>query len=581
MCRIAGVINKSIGISSVEAMVKEMCRLRTHENPTEEDIYVNPENNFAQGGRRSSIIDLSFDKYQPASYKNNGYHISYDGRLYNNLELKEELTKAGCYLNDQSDKEIILAAFATWGTKAFARFNGMFAFALWDNNTNDLYLVRDSIGMKPLYYAHTSEGLAFASEIKAFKAIPYLQQKNNKAQVYLMAYGYLPEPITTLKEVKPLEKGTWLKYNISSLAIEINVFRQYSYFEKITNREEAISRIKRVCSSTVERHLLSDSAVGIVNDGEINSTIVKLLAPHLKEFSVIAGDKDYSERVTQNISSSQQLDLITATDFHQHLPEIVDAMDLPSCGGINEWYTGKYAKENGLKVMLSVIGSDELYGGYPSFNRMKTTLVLKKIPNKILRAGANSSSKKIRRMSYLSIDGTIGKYLFLKGKFVPSEIARYLNADEVEVWKILEEEPHLKNIEFLTAGNQASWMEYNLSMQDQLLRDADVMGRAHGVEIRFPFLDSLFVNLSLQIGSALKYSRLGEKRLLIDSFKDTLSPSISDRSKHTQLLPFKKWFGDDRYVKSSNGKYMGEYLAKMRSDDMDWEHFFTLLLIEK
>src|ERR1700749_1300761 len=132
MCRIAGVINQSIALSSVEVMVKEMCQLLQHGGPDGEGIYSNAENNLVLGHRRLSLIDLSAKGHQPMPYANNRYYISYNGELYNYLELKEELKKAGCCFRSQSDTEVILAAFATWGTKAFERFNGMFAFALLD-----------------------------------------------------------------------------------------------------------------------------------------------------------------------------------------------------------------------------------------------------------------------------------------------------------------------------------------------------------------------------------------------------------------------------------------------------------------
>jgi asparagine synthase (glutamine-hydrolysing) len=184
-------------------------------------------------------------------------------------------------------------------------------------------------------------------------------------------------------------------------------------------------------------------------------------------------------------------------------------------------------------------------------------------------------------MPYLSIDGIIGKYLFLRGQFVPSEIAKYLDADEAQIWKILEEQPITTNIDHLTPGNQASWMECNLYMQNQLLRDADVMSMAHGIEIRVPFLDMQFMELSLQINSAIKYAGSRRKQLLIDSFKDILPEQIWNRPKMGFAFPFKEWLGDDRYVKSYNGKYMGEYLAKMRAGEIHWSQFFTLLLTEK
>src|SRR5665647_1019412 len=201
-----------------------MCRKQEHGGPDDEGMYTSAGNHLVLGHRRLSLIDLSPAGHQPMAYDNGRYLISYNGELYNYIELKEALKKIGCLFTTASDTEVILAAFATWGVDAFIKFNGMFAFALWDTITGHVYLVRDAAGIKPLYFAHTAEGLAFASEVRAFKHIPYLQTPHPHWQVYMMAYGHLPEPITTLKEVQPLKKGWYLQYNIVSGAIQQQAF---------------------------------------------------------------------------------------------------------------------------------------------------------------------------------------------------------------------------------------------------------------------------------------------------------------------------------------------------------------------
>ena len=211
MCRIAGIVDRSISIDSIEPLVKEMCQILKDGGPDDEGVYCDPKNHLVLGHRRLSIIDLSASGHQPMSYSGQRYWVSYNGELYNYPELKSELKQQGCQFSNTSDTEVILAAFATWGTAAFKRFNGMYALALWDALEGSIYLARDSSGIKPLYYAITKEGLSFASEIRAFAPIPWLQQEQPHWPVYLMAYGHLPEPITTLKEVKPLGKGSWLK----------------------------------------------------------------------------------------------------------------------------------------------------------------------------------------------------------------------------------------------------------------------------------------------------------------------------------------------------------------------------------
>src|SRR4051812_18075870 len=193
MCRIAGIIDRSLPTFSIRELVGEMCGLLKPGGPDDCGIYCDDDYHVILGNRRLSIIDLTHAGHQPMSYANERYWISYNGELYNYPELKEELKSCGCRFNSSGDTEVILAAFVTWGTAAFKRFNGMFAFALWDSYMAELYLVRDPAGIKPLYYAVTSRGMAFASEIRAFAPIPWLQKKNPQWPVYMMAYGHLPE----------------------------------------------------------------------------------------------------------------------------------------------------------------------------------------------------------------------------------------------------------------------------------------------------------------------------------------------------------------------------------------------------
>ncbi|UEG49478.1 asparagine synthase (glutamine-hydrolyzing) [Ferruginibacter lapsinanis] len=586
MCRIAGVINPVAAADLLKQWVTDMCQLQQHGGPDDQGIYSSGQYPVVLGHRRLSVIDLSEGGHQPMQYADGKFCISYNGELYNYLDLKAELKIAGCHFVSNSDTEVILAAFTLWGENAFKKFNGMFAFALLNNHSGELFLVRDASGIKPLYYADTKEGLVFASEIKGFRSIPYLQTKSNHWQVYLMAYGHLPEPITTLHEVKPLQKGTYLKYNINTLKSSVNTFESYNYVEKITNRDEALELLKHSLQSAVKRHLLADAPIGVFLSGGLDSSIIALLAnsdkqTRLKTVSVFFEDNKYSEKKYQDLLQEklfceQFQHLVKEEQFHEHFPSIVKAMDMPSCDGINTWFISKFAKESGLKAVLSGIGGDELFGGYPSFNRILPTLLLQKLPNEALKAGRYVGLRRFKRLQYLSIEGAVGRYLFLRGQFIPSEIAKHLNANESEIWQILNEQPTLPNIDYLTPKNQASWMEMNMYMQNQLLRDADVMSMAHGVEIRVPFLDAEFVKLSLQIQSQIKYSGSHTKQMLIDAFKDILPEAIWKRPKMGFAFPFKEWLSNDEYAKSNSANH-----KEFVSGNIHWSQFLTLLLIER
>ena len=590
MCRIAGIINDAYSGEELGTLVKSMCKNLQHGGPDDEGFYTNNNLHFCIGHRRLTIIDTSYGGHQPMLYAEGRYVLSYNGELYNYKDLREELKAKGWIFTTTSDTEVILAAFAAWGTASFERFEGMFAFAILDNVGKTIYLVRDPGGIKPLYFANTAEGLAFASEVGALNLIPYLQEVNGKWPAYLMAYGHLPEPVTTLKHVRPLERGTYLAYNLCTKTTVFKSFFKYRFIEKISDKIIAQDLIKSTLEKAVEQHLISDTPIGVFLSGGLDSSIIALLANkyqrQLKTVSLYFDNKQYSEKKYQDalkekLDCSHQQFLLKEDDFHKYLPDIINAMDLPCCDGINTWFISKYAKESGLKAVLSGVGGDELYGGYPSFNRIKAALSLAGLPQKLLRTGRFATSKKFKRLAFLSIPGPVGKYLFLRGQFIPSEIAKFLGADEREIWSLLEDEPSVPNISYLTPKNQASWLETNLYMQNQLLRDADVMSMAHGLEIRVPFLDKAFMELSFKIDSTLKYNGRRGKQLLIDAFKDQLPKIVWDRPKMGFSFPFKEWLSNERYSTGSGENFMTTYHEKLKNNDMHWSQFFSLQILQE
>jgi asparagine synthase (glutamine-hydrolysing) len=566
-------------------MVGEMCRILKHGGPDGEGAYADEENHLVLGHRRLSLIDLSNCGHQPMSYAEGRYEITFNGEIYNYKELKSELQRAGACFKTNSDTEVILAAFATWGTAAFNRLNGMFAFALWDKENKKLYLVRDSSGIKPLYYAITKEGLAFASEIRGFKPIPYLQQQNDLWPLYLMAYGFLPEPVTTLKQVKPVPKGSYICYDVKTNSCKTSFYKTYQYSEEFSNREEIIEKIKDTLSNAVKRNLVADAPLGVFLSGGIDSGIIALLAKScgtgLNTLSIYFDNEQFSEKKYQDILLDKMRVqhnqfLLSEAEFHKNLPDVFDSMDQPGSDGINTWFISKYARQNGLKAVLSGIGADELYGGYPSFKRIHKVLLLEKIPNRLLNAGKYTSLRKLRRAGYLSLGGTVGKYLFLRGQFIPNEIASHLNMEEAQVWNILQDVEY-PDINTLTPENQASWMETNIYMQNQLLRDADTMSMAHGVEIRVPFLDSEFIDLTLKIKSAVKYLGDRNKQLLIDAFTGILPEPVWNRTKMGFSFPFKEWFSRNELVRESVDEI---YYESFIGGAIHWSQFLTLSLVK-
>ena len=591
MCRISGILNTMLPIPQMESMVKQMCHLQKHGGPDDEGIYSSEEGKIVLGHRRLSLIDLSKAGHQPMQYEER-YWISYNGELYNFKELKTSLTQLGHHFNTLSDTEVILAAYSHWGVHSFAMLKGMFAFAIWDSADKELVLVRDAAGIKPLYYTREENGIAFTSEIRAMNVLPSFREKNEKWPVYLMAYGHVPEPVTTIKNVYPLPKGYFLKYNLTRKRFLLQSFKHYSYNPTIRERPFAIESIRNELAGAVKRHMLADAPIGIFLSGGVDSGILSLLAAEntrdqVNTLSLYFEETAYSEKkyqdiLIQKLGCSNYQYLLKESEFHESFPSILKAMDMPCSDGINTWFISKYAKEQGLKAVLSGIGGDELFGGYPSFNRIQIASLLHNLPAWSINALKNSGKKQLNRLSYLNMDGIKGIYLFLRGHFTPVEIAKQMGASEKEIWNILNDEPVFQDLPNLPFKEQASWMELNIYMQNQLLRDADVMGMANGVEIRVPFLDSDFIKLALSIAPKLKYNSTRPKPLLIDAYKYDLPQPIWDRPKMGFSFPFAAWLKKSEYVQTlmenGNKNSLANYYAFLKGD-LHWSQLMSLIII--
>ena len=591
MCRVAGMINPALPVQAIERMVIRMCDIQKHGGPDDEGLYTSANDNLVLGNRRLSLIDLSSGGHQPMEYQSR-YHITYNGELYNFAILKDELIKLGHQFKNHTDTEVIAASFAQWDTQAFAKFNGMFAFALWDDKEKKIYLVRDAAGMKPLYYSTFSGTFTFASEVRAFKAVPYLQTANPNWPVYLMAYGHIPEPVCTLADVKPLHKGCFLKYDVRQATCSMQSFAHYSYTSQVDNDKNPYELIREETEQAVRRHLIADAPIGVFLSGGLDSGLIAMLASkykkeNLKTLSLYFDETAFSEKKYQDIlieklNCRHGQYLLKEDEFHECFPAILQNMDMPGCDGINTWFISKYAKEQGLKAVLSGIGSDELFGGYPSFNRIRAAMILQQMPSLALQSNGPSNIKQLNRLPYLSMDGIKGLYLFLRGHFTPYQIAKTLNADEREIWQLLNEQPVCTNINKLSEKNQASWMEFNLYMQNQLLRDADVMSMAHGVEIRLPFLDDNVIRLALKLNAKIKYKAGLPKQFLIDVFRQTIPEPVWNRPAMGFVFPFTKWFRSSTYVKNmmkEGNKPLQDNYKKFVNGTLHWSQLMSLIIL--
>jgi len=591
MCRIAGIIHSSIPVETLQQTVANMCELLKHGGPDDEGIFTAANEHLVLGNRRLSLMDLSASGHQPMQYEQR-YTITYNGELYNFFALKTLLQAEGMVFHTTSDTEVILAAFAKWNTQSFSKLNGMFAFALWDNEDKKLYLVRDAAGIKPLYYSTHTGGLVFASEIRGFKPVDYLQERNKDAAVYQLAYGFIPEPVTVLAHVKPLPKGCYFVYDCITKNTSLQSFSFFSFSNAITSEESAKQIIFATTQDAVRRQMLADENVGVFLSGGIDSSILAKLANNVQQqklhtLSIYFEEENYSEKkyqdlIAKEINSTHHSILLKEADFHSNFSAVIAAMDMPSCDGINTWFISKFAASVGLKAVLSGIGADELYGGYPSFRRMNKTLLFGKMSNQLLNVSAKLDLKKYNRIAYLRIEGIKGLYLFLRGHFTPTQIAAQLGSYEKEVWQVLENSPASNMLDQVTPKNKASWMEFNIYMQDQLLRDADVMSMSHGLEIRVPFLDNAVIKTAFSITDKVKYSGSLPKQLLTETFKKEIPEAIWNRPKMGFSFPFNEWLKKSPLVKElafSKNMATQQAVKDFMQGSLHWSRIMSLLVL--
>jgi asparagine synthase (glutamine-hydrolysing) len=593
MCRIAGIISNQLKPEDLRAKVGIMCDALKHGGPDDEGVFLDNKVNLAFGNRRLSIIDLSSNGHQPMSDTQQKAWITFNGEIYNYRELRAQLLKAGSKFHSDTDTEVILAAYLRWGTAAFGKLRGMFAFALYDSIQAITYLVRDTTGIKPLYYYIDNEQLSFASEIEAFKSANITNSADSAWRVRFLAFGHIPEPYTTLKNVFSLAKGHFLSWShqISTYCIK-SYDAEMPAHAFISSPEVAGEYIRNSLAASVNRQLISDAPIGVFLSGGIDSSIITLLASQhkeqqLKTISIYFNEKTYDERTFQNILLEQITGekfshLVKQQDFEKFFPTIIRDMDMPTTDGINTWFISKYAHEDGLKAVLSGMGADELFGGYPSYSRIKYLGYLRKIPGSILTWANYFGADRYRKVSFLAHDNPIADYLLLRGLFVPPDIANILGADIRQVNEILfnsHSVPELGNYD----KKHAAWFETNLYMQNQLLRDTDVMSMSHGLEVRVPFLDEDLQETVSHISPQIRFDNRLPKKILINSFRKILPEAIWNRPKMGFTFPLQEWMSQYKEINDPSlykGKAAQNAFKRFNSGQMHWSKFFALYQLQ-
>lgn len=375
-----------------------------------------------------------------------------------------------------------------------------------------------------------------------------------------------------------------MKISLPSLNVSSGKFYTDDFTPRVTDHESALALVRDILPKAVERHLISDAPVGLFLSGGIDSSLLTLLAaPILKErlntLSIHFSEAEFSEEAYQRIiinitHSNHSAFQVDQKDFEAALPDILEAMDQPSIDAINTYFISMYAKEKGLKAVLSGLGSDELFGGYPSFSRFNRWKWLNKVPSFISDAFGNTSNQRLSKLSFNNCHPMLSLYLMNRGIFTVNTAASITGTPVADINRALEQITVPPGIDYLSSNSNAA-MEQNMYMKHQLLKDADYMAMWHGVEIRVPFLDKELVQAVNSISPSVKFGSSLPKQLLIEAFSTLLPAEIWHRQKQGFTFPFSYWLKQSETL-LPNGKKESEVYNQFYKGRLHWSRYWAV-----
>ena len=565
MCGIVGIAVRN-GVVNRD-MLEAATRSLAHRGPDDAGTIILQDggDEIGLGNRRLAILDLSPLGHQPMLDPVTGNWIVYNGEIFNFGELRSELEKAGVAFCSKSDTEVVLKAYGAWGEKCLPRLRGMFAFAIWDARKHRFFLARDQMGIKPLYYAQSGQHFLFASEVRTLLGTGLVPRRLDRAGLQnFLTFGSLYDPITLIENVSALRPGHFMIW-------ERGRTQETQYWDLIDPANDSLERrsktdLRAEINEAVRRQIVSDVPVGVFLSGGIDSSaLVAILAQNgikPQTFSIVFRESEYNEatfsrRIAQVFKTNHHEMLVTQEDALERVPAALSAMDLPTIDGVNTYIVSERTRAAGVKVALSGLGGDELFAGYSTFTsvrRMQHFLRLwRYVPAKSavakafsLLAPENDQNRKLLTLLHWD-DRELHPYFLARMLFTPTVCNALIKsmsqeASERAESEIRETASRAKNLDEI---NAISYLECRCYMLNTLLRDADGMSMAHGLEIRVPLIDDQLAARILAIAGSEKISRQTPKPLLLNALECPLPDELVHRRKQGFTLPFERWLRGD------------------------------------
>ncbi len=578
MCRITGIWEKRpVDPAQVCLLMRDTL---LNGGPDDSGLYVDGSSGLALGHRRLSIIDLTETGHQPMSTRDGRYTICYNGEVYNYRELRCELEGMGAVFRGASDTEVALNAFMAWGTACVERFIGMFAFALWDNLEKTLYLFRDRMGVKPLYYYQDRDTFAFASELKAIHAGLKERLAIDLGSLgEFFHYGYIAGHRTIYRKVSKLEPGCWIRVD-ESFEPEKHCYWNpaelpRSGFEHI-GEETLLDRLEELLADAFAKRLIADVPVGVFLSGGIDSSLVTaVLSRHaaapVTTFTIGFKEADYDEsswakKVADHLGTEHTSETVTPEHAREILPRWPEIYDEPfgDISGIPTAIVSKMTRGH-VKVSLSADGGDELFCGYPRYFLMERlqrciSPFPRAVPHlagrlmefmgpdllgraaslvpKLRQAAMKDRLRKMQAVLAGWQGDAGGAYPYAVGYWLPGEVSMLMGSDY--------RDPRIQ-LKDVSGGLMESMMLWDMSyyLSEDILTKVDRATMSVGLEGRDPFLDHRIVEFSLRLPMEYKYREGISKYLLRRLLGRYLPESLFERPKQGFAVPVYSWLHDD------------------------------------
>jgi len=562
MCGINGIYQFS-GLKSIEKeVIIKMNQTMVHRGPDADGIF--KDNYTLLGHRRLSIIDVSEKSNQPFYCNNKRYVIVFNGEIYNYKTLKSQLNEYE--FKTESDTEVVLAAYLKWGKQCVTHFDGMFAFSVWDSEEKSMFIARDRLGIKPLYYVLDNDKIIFSSSVKSILNSGLVDRKLRKESVIdYFRFQTVHAPYTIIEDLYSLMPAQYLYFTEDKQELETYWDPSKTFIFPDNDLTTVQKNISDLLSNSVEKRMMSDVPFGAFLSGGIDSSIiVGLMAKKhnqkIDTFSVVFKENEFSEgeyaqQIAKQYATNHHEIELSVEEFKQMIPTAMSYFDHPSGDGLNSYVVSKKTAETGIKMALSGLGGDELFAGYPVFNQipdLQAKKWLSSFPNYarkypgilnhlIKGTVASSKIKEILKQEYFDSEYI---YQFSRQTLMDDQINQLIKIDKLPLNRVFEITHEL--IGYNTNGwalptiSRLSVAEFSTYMQNTLLRDIDQMSMANSLEVRVPFLDHHLVEYTLGIKDKFK-KPTAPKKLLVDSFKDIIPESIYNRPKMGFVLPYEKW----------------------------------------